>query len=452
MKKHILQENYERFFGKREFGDPLPTFKGVMEKHQVNKLKEGWWDNMNAASQAAYIKKHPGSKQAQQADDDKGGGDNSERLGQISQEKSAAEKEMAHAEEVGDKNAYADAEQKLHDLEQEEEGLGGSGEPDKKDDLGKSYPDGNAPPNTSMVDSFSSQKHLDNSLEQQKEYERHLNRWAEEAADNDDDEALEKIQKLMDDNKKEQERLENDGASEADVAGDDDYDMGEVPGSRAPDQDIEPGDPEMRSGDESVEELGDMMKQQQNYIEDMFEKGADREDIEAAEGNLMDLEKEYDEKVESGEDVGTSYSDKGVNPVTGLPMKRTGNELNQETLMIDGKQYRRISEMTSKTKRDMENSFDSAEDLDDFITKHQSGIPKNQWRKMDNYLDDIRDEEEGMKPSGWADPAKKGLKKILTRYIKESAKPNNRISEGVKKQPKPKYAFSEFYQRFKRQE
>ena len=35
MKKHILQENYERFFGKRKFGDPLPTFKGVMETHKV---------------------------------------------------------------------------------------------------------------------------------------------------------------------------------------------------------------------------------------------------------------------------------------------------------------------------------------------------------------------------------------------------------------------------------
>ena len=54
----------------REFGDPLVTFEDVMKKHQVNKLKEGWWDNMNAASQAAYIKKHPGSQQAQQADDD----------------------------------------------------------------------------------------------------------------------------------------------------------------------------------------------------------------------------------------------------------------------------------------------------------------------------------------------------------------------------------------------
>ena len=56
----------------REFGEPLPTFKGVMKQHQVNKLKEDWWDDMDAKSQADYIKKHPGSKQAQQADD---GGD-----------------------------------------------------------------------------------------------------------------------------------------------------------------------------------------------------------------------------------------------------------------------------------------------------------------------------------------------------------------------------------------
>jgi hypothetical protein len=41
MKKHILKESYDRFFGKREFGDPLPTFKGVMEKHQqINEDKD----------------------------------------------------------------------------------------------------------------------------------------------------------------------------------------------------------------------------------------------------------------------------------------------------------------------------------------------------------------------------------------------------------------------------
>ena len=189
----------------REFGDPLVTFEDVMEKHQKNKFKEdldsvdkedddvdndgdsdasddylknrrdviskaiekesvteGWWDNMNDASQAAYIKTHGGPPKSSGGGDDDyemapdmdsrdydvdddgtgddgggtGGGDNSERLGQISQEKATAEQEMAHAEEMGDKNAYADAEQKLYDLGQEEEGLGGSSEPDKKDDLG----------------------------------------------------------------------------------------------------------------------------------------------------------------------------------------------------------------------------------------------------------------------------------------------------------------------------
>jgi len=65
MSKHILKENYERFFEKREFGDPLPTFEDVMKRHQINKLEEDWWDDMDASAQAQYIKAHPGSKQAQ---------------------------------------------------------------------------------------------------------------------------------------------------------------------------------------------------------------------------------------------------------------------------------------------------------------------------------------------------------------------------------------------------
>ncbi len=58
---------------KREFGEPLPTFKDVMEKHQVNKLKEDWWSNMSAKQRAAYIKAHPKSQQAQDATDDTAG-------------------------------------------------------------------------------------------------------------------------------------------------------------------------------------------------------------------------------------------------------------------------------------------------------------------------------------------------------------------------------------------
>lgn len=51
----------------REFGEPLPTFKDVMEKHQINKLKEDWWSDMSSGEQADYIKRHPGSSKAQKA-------------------------------------------------------------------------------------------------------------------------------------------------------------------------------------------------------------------------------------------------------------------------------------------------------------------------------------------------------------------------------------------------
>jgi hypothetical protein len=48
----------ESKFLKREFGEALPTFKDVMKQHQINKLEEGWWDNMGDAAKKAYIKKH----------------------------------------------------------------------------------------------------------------------------------------------------------------------------------------------------------------------------------------------------------------------------------------------------------------------------------------------------------------------------------------------------------
>ena len=53
--KDILNESK---YLKREFGEPLPTFKGVMEKHQMEKLTEYWWDDLSDEEQTAYIKKH----------------------------------------------------------------------------------------------------------------------------------------------------------------------------------------------------------------------------------------------------------------------------------------------------------------------------------------------------------------------------------------------------------
>ena len=79
-----------------------------------------------------------------------------------------------------------------------------------------------------------------------------------------------------------------------------------------------------------------------------------------------------------------------------------------------------VDEISSKTKRELMNSFENYQELEDFVDKYEKHIPKNLWRKINFYLDDIRDEEQGMKEPGWADPAKKELKKILTRYIRES--------------------------------
>ena len=55
--KKLLKES-STGFTKREFGDPLPTFKDVMEKHQINKLKENWWDDLSDKAQKSYIDKH----------------------------------------------------------------------------------------------------------------------------------------------------------------------------------------------------------------------------------------------------------------------------------------------------------------------------------------------------------------------------------------------------------
>ena len=307
MKKHILKENYDRFFGKREFGDPLPTFKGVMEKHQINKLKEDWWDNMSPEDQAEYIKAHPTSQKAQASkeepkekpsdryadvdtswhddpeaaaaqgspgyttsDDDNWGrekgygqkGHKSYDSSDIRKKKDVKGREYdpktgkgkgqdsrnePDDEEYfksmmgGDEDDYdmgvvpgsrelddtpEDDSEKGSSLtsapgrvpdEDDEDDKGGDDKPDSEEPEpeysgDETYPDGDGPPDTSGAGEGSSQEELDDALEFQREYQSHLDKWAEEAAENDDDETLAKIQELDDENKKEQERLEQSGA------------------------------------------------------------------------------------------------------------------------------------------------------------------------------------------------------------------------------------------------
>jgi len=267
------------------------------------------------------------------------------------------------------------------------------------------------------------------------------------------------------------------GMEKGRVPDEDDYDMGEVPGSREEWEDIEPGDPEMRSGDESAEELGDLMKQQQNHIEDMFEKGADREDIEAAEGNLEDLEREYDEKVESGEGE-DDEDDWGK----------------KESLTIDGKQYNRISEGKINSKFIKYRIYDKIADeinkvepdnfnlrkfnsvkrkLIQFVEREvkrdkkmaSMSVLKQAWKRSD--FDDKVFGRSGI-IDDWYKKSERDFPKFLKRNPNLKWKNYNAssLTYGISKPlykvldsllnginnlvPESKYEFSEFYERFKR--
>jgi len=190
MKKHILQENYERMFGS---------------------IKEDWWDDMDASAQAQYIKDHPGSKQAQQADD--GGDEDDYDMGVVP---GSRELDDTPEDDSEKGSSLTSAPGRVPD-EDDEDDKGGDDKPDSEEPEpeysgDETYPDGDGPPDTSGAGEGSSQEELDDALEFQREYQSHLDKWAEEAAENDDDETLAKIQELDDENKKEQERLEQSGA------------------------------------------------------------------------------------------------------------------------------------------------------------------------------------------------------------------------------------------------
>jgi hypothetical protein len=305
---------------KREFGEPLPTFKGVMKQHQINKLEEGWWDNMGDAAKKAYIKKHgeaPGS--------------------------------------AGDDEPKVPA-------------------PDSKSDTGKPR--------------VSANPYDDN--------------YGQEVDDEDD------------------------------------YDMGEVPGSREEWEDIEPGDPEMRSGDESQEELGNMIKQQQNYIEDMYEKGADREDIEAAEANREDMEREMEEKEDAEEKRGSEYSEDD-------PPPENQGDPDWEEFNLDA-----WGDKLDRAADDERISAEDYKELEGTLEKIEDAYASGDVETAEKLSAEYRRRTSGKFPwRGEESPGRTG-KELDQETLMIDGKQFRRISEGVKKEPKPKYAFSEFYQRFKR--
>ena len=60
--------------------------------------------------------------------------------------------------------------------------------------------------------------------------------------------------------------------------------------------------------------------------------------------------------------------------------------------------------------------FDAYGDLEDLI--NGLNLDKKYYGEIDGLLDDIRDEEQGIKPSGFSKSSKKQLLKILTKAVK----------------------------------
>ena len=80
----------------------------------------------------------------------------------------------------------------------------------------------------------------------------------------------------------------------------------------------------------------------------------------------------------------------------------------------------KLSEASSKVKNQIKKimKYDHIDDLADYI--EQFDIDKKHWKYIGELFNRIRDEVQGMKPSGYADRYRKDLEKLLFKVIKES--------------------------------
>ena len=77
-----------------------------------------------------------------------------------------------------------------------------------------------------------------------------------------------------------------------------------------------------------------------------------------------------------------------------------------------------LNEVSSKLMKTVKQTIDreSAMDIEDLVMS--LNIDNKYYSEIGGLLDDIRDEEQGMKPSGSSKSSKKQLLKILTKAVK----------------------------------
>ena len=77
-----------------------------------------------------------------------------------------------------------------------------------------------------------------------------------------------------------------------------------------------------------------------------------------------------------------------------------------------------LNEVSSKLMKTIKQTIDreSAMDIEDLVMS--LNIDNKYYSEIGGLLDDIRDEEQGIKPSGFSKSSKKQLLKILTKAVK----------------------------------
>ena len=260
----------------REFGDPLPTFEDVMKKHQVNKLKEGWWDSMSDKAQAAYIKKHGEAPNVAGDDDDYDKGpDMDSRDYDMDDDDDKYDK---YGQEMGGTPSKSSG-------EPEDKPFGGDTgkdadidyvDPDDIDDLPEPEDEKPSDELPDKVDSSQDASELYDKLDSiQDKYSEIGSKW---------DEKLDKLSSI---------------------------DVDEIT-------------------DEQIEEMGEAGREMsRNYKASSITR------------EMMSIDVSDEEGLEEFNDLLSNLNKQSSSP-------RTGNELIQETLTIDGKQFRRISEGVEK--------------------------------------------------------------------------------------------------------
>jgi len=291
MKKHILQENYERMFGS---------------------IKEGWFDNMGNAAKQAYIQKFPNSKFAKntkkKADDKKGKESSHQKeLDTLSKDIKNLKGAVDHTQDKGDWAANRNWRDKLEKSQKQWMKLKGKG-PDES---------------INISDKLEEDWWDDMGASAQAAYiKKHPGSQQAKQADAGGDEPKGELPTKMQNAVDELEYLS---------------DPEEFEGWLDDNQRKLMGGKIGRGGQIEVDKFVKALHDMEDSYNDDDEYNDQMQNFKGMVDKAMDR---YRKKSES---IAAQHSTK-------KRAGRTGNELNQETLTIDGKQFRRISEVEQKPK------------------------------------------------------------------------------------------------------